>query len=645
MPKYQSSAATVPLPKRTLDYLEHGAPEGTRNAGLFDAACQFRDAGQPKTDAESRLLARAVADGLSESEARQTIASAFNGDAREPVGTVAKGRASRKKSRRVTGPPEPIEGGFPALLAACFRPDEYVAIAEAAETDGGEIKPRKGVTLTTTTWNARVEKKGGIDRCFSTKLGLYWRINPMTNGGSKDADVTDFRHSLVEFDRDKDGNPIPKAEQYRRIIDSGLPIAALIDSGNKSLHAIVRVDARNADEYKRRVDVIWKLFEGMDLDKQNLNPSRLSRCPDGWRTVDGEVRRQSLLATKLGAKSWDAWEAEHDKAAMPSFIDLREFILNGCQPELPTVADVGIGTGMLYAGRINEIHGEPGTGKSNIAIAMSNAVMKSGGTVLYIDPEDVPAGFTRRSLQLGADPEHLIHRCHYLNDSSPVEILAAQRWAVVHRPELVVIDGMAECMAAAGKNEDKAEDVLQFMQELVRPFAEKSGAAILISDHVTKSWEDRGLWSRGSGAKMGRYDGVSYALSLIEAYSPGQAGAVLLTVAKDRNGGVGVKGKPVVEVHFTPAENNRTLVTFRLPEGRGEDSKVAGIMAKIVAILEANNGSASRTELRKLGKSQTVDKGIEMLELGRRIIRSKEGKSHFFSLVASCTYRLAKKSA
>ena len=237
----------------------------------------------------------------------------------------------------------------------------------------------------------------------------------MTKGGSKDADVAGFRHTLVEFDRDSDGNPIPKAEQYRRIKESGLPVAALIDSGNKSLHAIVRVDARDADEYKRRVDVVWKVFDGMDLDKQNRNPSRLSRCPDGRRTVDGEVRRQLLLATNLGAASWDAWEAAHADAVMPSFIDLREFILNGCQPELPTVADVGTGTGMLYAGRINEIHGEPGTGKSNIAIAMSNAVMRSGGTVLYIDPEDVPAGFTRRSLQLGADPEDLMHRCQYLN--------------------------------------------------------------------------------------------------------------------------------------------------------------------------------------------------------------------------------------
>ena len=97
--------------------------------------------------------------------------------------------------------------------------------------------------MTAAEWNERVEKKGGIDRVFGTKLGLYLRINPMTKGGSKDADVTEFRHALVEFDRDKDGKPIPKAEQYRRIIESGLPVAALIDSGNKSLHAIVRVDA------------------------------------------------------------------------------------------------------------------------------------------------------------------------------------------------------------------------------------------------------------------------------------------------------------------------------------------------------------------------------------------------------------------
>jgi RecA-family ATPase len=318
MGKYKALGPAPTLPKRTLDYLEHGAPEGRRNAELFDAACQLRDAGQSLADAESRLLARAVTDGLGDTEALTTIRSAFNGAAREPLGPPSGDHDSRQRSRRLTGPPEPIEGGFPKLLAACFRPDEHVAIADTAEDVNGEIAPRKGVTLTTTEWLERADKKGGIHRVFSTKLGLFIRINPTCKGGSKNEDVTAFRHVLVEFDRDKNGNPIPKEDQYQAILDSGMPVAVLIDSGNKSLHAWIRVDAPDAKEYARRVEIIWKWFAGMNIDKQNRNPSRLSRCPDGRRTVGEEVRCQSLLATNLGAASWDAWEAAHPAVVQPA---------------------------------------------------------------------------------------------------------------------------------------------------------------------------------------------------------------------------------------------------------------------------------------------------------------------------------------
>ena len=61
--KYRSPVPTPQLPRRTLDYLERGAAEGRRNAELFDAACQFRDAGIASGEAEERLLARALADG------------------------------------------------------------------------------------------------------------------------------------------------------------------------------------------------------------------------------------------------------------------------------------------------------------------------------------------------------------------------------------------------------------------------------------------------------------------------------------------------------------------------------------------------------------------------------------------------------
>ena len=46
------------LPRRTLEYLQRGASEGMRNAELFDATCQFRDAGHSQEDAEAQLRLR-----------------------------------------------------------------------------------------------------------------------------------------------------------------------------------------------------------------------------------------------------------------------------------------------------------------------------------------------------------------------------------------------------------------------------------------------------------------------------------------------------------------------------------------------------------------------------------------------------------
>jgi hypothetical protein len=81
-----------PLPPRTEQYLASGAYDGNRNAELFAAACQMRDAGYSQSDAERELFARHVADGngkenptAREKEARATIASAYSQPAREPI--------------------------------------------------------------------------------------------------------------------------------------------------------------------------------------------------------------------------------------------------------------------------------------------------------------------------------------------------------------------------------------------------------------------------------------------------------------------------------------------------------------------------------------------------------------------------------
>ncbi|GAB4514716.1 MAG: hypothetical protein OHK0046_17200 [Anaerolineae bacterium] len=97
-----------PLPPRTEQYLTSGAHNGSRNAELFAAACQLRDAGYSQSDAEHELVARYVADGdesenstSREKEARATIASAYKQSPREPI--AAPRQQAREKVAQLVG--------------------------------------------------------------------------------------------------------------------------------------------------------------------------------------------------------------------------------------------------------------------------------------------------------------------------------------------------------------------------------------------------------------------------------------------------------------------------------------------------------------------------------------------------------------
>ena len=206
-------------------------------------------------------------------------------------------------------------------------------------------------------------------------------------------------------------------------------------------------------------------------------------------------------------------------ARVDLFVNLKQIIEGGLKPERPSVAMTPTGKCLLYAGRLNEIHGEPSVGKTKVALSLARCVIEDGGHVIYIDPEDTPAGILNRLAATGADVEALEPFIHYLHNPMPADFSRAIAYAEKHKPALVVLDGLAEALAAEGKDENEVGDVLTFFRERLRPFAE-AGAAVLIADHVTKSTETRGKWARGSGAKLGRYDGVSYSAELIEAYSP-----------------------------------------------------------------------------------------------------------------------------
>lgn len=308
---------------------------------------------------------------------------------------------------------------------------------------------------------------------------------------------------------------------------------------------------------------------------------------------------------------WDAADAiaaGMDEAALQKFVatatdfddifvDLETIFEGDMEPERPTIAASDSGDCLLYAGRINEIHGEPSVGKTNLTIAIMACELRMGQKVMFIDPEDNPNGILRRMLSFGISKEMILANLYYLHDPTPEEIIKAQQWARRHKPSLVDCDGLAETITACQFKEDSSNEILEFFRTYIRPFTE-CGAAVLLSDHVVKSSEGRGLWSRGSGAKMGRYDGVSYSVTLSAPYSPKQKGSVKFTIAKDRNGGIGTKGEEVFMAFFEPNGEGITDVSIRrLKPGDGISNEIWEQLEAMHVTIKAVEVGVSATSL------------------------------------------------
>jgi hypothetical protein len=279
--------------------------------------------------------------------------------------------------------------------------------------------------------------------------------------------------------------------------------------------------------------------------------------------------------------------------------------------EKPQVAEVMPGKCMLYRGRMNEQHGEPGIGKSNVALLFAMLEMNAGNDVLFIDPEDTLRGLCLRFAALGADRASTLKHLHYINPKVDF-FWKLQLWAGMRKPSLVVVDGLAALISAAGFDEDHAKDFLQFSANYLRPFL-WSDAAILITDHVTKSKESRGRHSRGSGAKLGEWDGAVYEIDLIKAYTPTEAGGLRMKVCKDRNGGVGKIGDIALEIHFSPDGQGKTNHRFALPS-KGEFSPTR-CMEAVSRYLENNPNANAQDVRRESGyKAKVADDAVKCLE-------------------------------
>jgi hypothetical protein len=123
---------------------------------------------------------------------------------------------------------------------------------------------------------------------------------PIANGKlSKrcDAAVARWPYVLAEFDPPKGSDLFPLRKQLAFWAAVPLPIAALIYSGNKSIHAIVALgdEITSKNDWDRIVksQLFRNLLSPLGADASTANPSRFSRLPGHVRSDTG--REQRLL--------------------------------------------------------------------------------------------------------------------------------------------------------------------------------------------------------------------------------------------------------------------------------------------------------------------------------------------------------------
>ncbi len=334
------------------------------------------------------------------------------------------------------------------------------------------------------------------------EAGAWIRFNPLDGKGVKNENVTDFKYALVE----SDNLSIEKQNAIMRELE--LPIATLVYSGSKSIHAIVKVDAQNYSEYQKRVEYLYKICNknGLQVDGQNKNPSRLSRMPG---IVRGE-HKQFLIDTHIGKTSWEEWETwiEDLNDDLPEIESLEEMF-----KEDPALAPVLI-DGVLHRGHKMLIAGPSKAGKSfalmEMCIAIAEAIPWFGfncerGKVLYINMElDRPSAYKRfKDIYQGMNvpPNHLknISIWNMRGHSIPMDKLTPKliRRAQKEKFDAVIIDPIYKVLTGS---ENDAEQMAKFTNNFDKVAAELGTSVIYCHHHSKGAQGGKSSMDRSSGS-------------------------------------------------------------------------------------------------------------------------------------------------
>lgn len=392
-------------------------------------------------------------------------------------------------------------------LETLFEPDDYVGyVTECWQNSDGKYLPSAGsCSRTAGQLLAELQKYRSFEDVFGTpnpESGAWIRFNPMDGKGVKNENVTDYRYALVESDK------IPIEQQHGILRDLQLPIAALVYSGGKSIHAIVRIDAGSPEEYRKRVEFLYSVCDknGLQVDRQNKNPSRLSRIPGVVRGA----QKQFLIDTNIGFATFAEWHdyVESITDDLPEFESMAEAWEN-----MPDLAPPLI-EGVLRQGHKMLIAGPSKAGKSYALIEMCIAIAEGSqwlgwdctqGRVLYVNLELDRASCLHRFRdvydKLNLPPSHLgsIDIWNLRGVTEPMDKLAPK---LIRRAKkggyiAVVIDPIYKVITG---DENSADQMAHFCNQFDKVCTQLGCAVIYCHHHSKGNQGGKRSMDRASGS-------------------------------------------------------------------------------------------------------------------------------------------------
>lgn len=391
-------------------------------------------------------------------------------------------------------------------LEVLFEASENVGyVTESWERDGKHF-PSKGLCdRTAGELIEQLNKYQNIADVFgdyNPQVGAWIRFNPLDGKGVKNENVTDYRYALVESDC------MELEQQHALIQELELPVACLVYSGGKSIHAIVKIEAANYEEYRKRVDYLYNVLKknGLPVDTQNKNPSRLSRMPG----VTRNGHKQFLMATnigKTGFKEWQEWiETVTDELPNPEGL---EDVWDNLPELAPPLID-----GVLRQGHKMLIAGPSKAGKSYSLIELTCAIAEgkdwmgwkcSQGRVMYVNLELDRASCLHRFKDIytamGWEPRYIrnIDIWNLRGKSVPMDKLAPKliRRASKKNYIAIIIDPIYKIITG---DENSADQMAQFCNQFDLVCTELGCAVIYCHHHSKGGQGQKRSMDRASGS-------------------------------------------------------------------------------------------------------------------------------------------------